>query len=59
MSEAKREMRDTISKIFVITFFLNYLVMFGVLVRWMIRTWLPRSGKKSDAERFHGVARPH
>jgi hypothetical protein len=48
------DMADTISRTFVIFFLLDYVVLFGLLVHWMVRTWLPKPGKTSDAQRSHG-----
>ena len=45
-------MADTISRTFVIFFLLDYLVMFGVLVHWMVRTWLPKPSKTSHPQRM-------
>jgi hypothetical protein len=48
------DMADTISRTFVIFFLLDYVVLFGLLVHWMVRTWLPKPGKTSGAQRSHG-----
>ena len=52
-------MVDTISRVFVITVLLDYVVIFGILVYWTVRTWLPKPGKTSDPQRSHGIAQPH
>jgi len=52
-------MRDTICTTFVIVVFLDYLVMFGLLIHWMIQTWLPRSGRRPGSQRSHGIPNPH
>jgi hypothetical protein len=52
-------MRDIIGQTFVIFLFANYLVVLGVLVVWMVRTWFPGSGKRSGTERSHATAHLH
>ena len=56
---AEHGMRDMIGTTFVIVFFLDYLVIFGVLVNWAIHTWRPRAGGTSDAQRSHEIPHPH
>jgi len=51
-------MADAISRTFVIVFLLDYLVMFGILVHWTVRTWLPKPAKTSDSQRSHRIAEP-
>jgi hypothetical protein len=52
-------MAETISKTFVIAFLLDYLLIFGVLLHWTIRTWVPKASKRSDPKRSHDIAQPH
>ena len=52
-------MADTISKTFVMVLLLDYLVMFGILVHWTVRTWLPKPSKTSASQSSHGIAQPH
>jgi hypothetical protein len=54
----EKGMADAISKTFVVVFLLDYLLMFGILISWAIRTWLPKAGKTSDSQRSHGI-QPH
>jgi hypothetical protein len=49
-------MADTISRAFVFFFLLDYTLMFGVLVHWMVRTWLPKPSEASDPQR---IGKPH
>jgi hypothetical protein len=51
-------MAETISKTFVIAFLLDYLLIFGILVHWTIRTWVPKASKRSDPKRSHDIASP-
>jgi hypothetical protein len=51
-----KDMADTISRTFVIVVLLDYVVILGILVRWMVRTWLPERGKTSDPRHPHGIA---
>jgi len=52
-------MRDVIGQTFVILLFANYVVVLGLLVVWMVRTWFPGFGKHSSTERSHGTAHLH
>jgi hypothetical protein len=49
-------MADTISRTFVIVFLLGYVVLFGILVHWTIRIWLPKPGKTSDLQGSHRIS---
>jgi hypothetical protein len=49
-------MADTICRTFLIVVLLDYLVLLGLLVHWTVRTWLPKPGKTSDAQRSHGIS---
>ena len=51
-------MADTISRTFVFVLLVNYLVMFGMLMHWMVRTWLPKPAKTSATKRSHDIAHP-
>ena len=50
-------MFDMIGKAFVVLLFLDYLVVFGVLLHWVYRTSLPASGR-TKVESAEGT-RPH
>ena len=52
-------MADAISKTFVIVLLLDYVVMFGLLLHWTVRTWLAKPSKALDTQSSHGVAQPH
>jgi hypothetical protein len=59
LSVTGQVMRDVIGQTFVILLFANYVVVLGLLVVWMVRTWFPGFGKRSSTERSHGTAHLH